>query len=582
MPYAYGWIPVLLFGVFGCVGGSTMRPASDASSVPASDSLSLRDTLAGSEPPGPSPFDLPADTDRDFQSAGDAMTADAAVPADVASDSNGVSVDATVGPDVPMGVTSDVAADSIHVDSAGMLPCSALKPLADLSVLGPWKTHRAYYAQDRSWLLLQVHADTGTEIETLIRVDLPSGNTTTIGTVGSFATPLGNGGALLFERFGADSNDLSVFDGKVLRKLLEAGQCHSTPTPDGTRLFAVGPCVGVENGLEVIDVATGTATIVDKHATLATTDELAVSPNGQWVAYKAADLNQDHHPITVTNIAGKTYTITPAQQTYLLRFASDDLLVFSGGGDILGHVPGSGDTSFLIASDRYEGEFPYQGAGYQVSPDRTRLLAAKMPAPSDTSRSGALYSIPLRGGDPLLLVKDWSVPSPTLFAFDSQGKYVVYASKGGVDYSTGLDVRIVSAVDMQGATPRILSNNGSFGLTPSTSSVLLVERDRLRLTDLATALDRLSYSFSSNSYLGNAMPLRGDQAVLFSELADEERALFMSVKHPQSVLLGHWDDAWGCEGCTPMPVAADPTGCFTVVNNALASGYGTRLVLLPD
>ena len=51
-----------------------------------------------------------------------------------------------------------------------------------------------------------------------------------------------------------------------------------------------------------------------------------------------------------------------------------------------------------------------------------------------------IYSIPLRGGDPLLLVKDWSLQRfTTLFAFDSQGKYALYASYTGRDSYTGLD-----------------------------------------------------------------------------------------------------------------------------------------------
>ena len=475
--------------------------------------------------------------------------------------------------------------------SSDMLPCGALKPLADLPMLGPWKTHRAYYSPDRSWLLLQVRSDDGTEVEPLIRVDLPSGNATTIGSALDFATALGSGGALLFDGTG-DSDDVSVFDGKQLRRIL-GDRCKFFPTPDGTRLFAVGPCVGEENGLEVMDVATGTASIVDQSATMATTWDLAVSPNGQWVAYKTAEDDLDNHTIAVANVTGVTYTIASPQGGYLLRFASDDLLVFQTGGqsyagDIRGHVPGSGDTSFLIASDRYPGDFPYDGAGYKFSPDATRVLAAgQIPTSSDTSLSGALYSIPLRGGDPLLLVKDWSLQRfTTLFAFDSQGKYALYASYTGRDAYTGMDAYTVSAVDVQGSKPRKLSNGQWFGIAPATSSVLLSDTDdnhrsRLRLTNLDTGLDRLSYT-SSNGSIDNATALRGDQAVLFAEFADGDLARFMSVSHPQSVVLGQWDDSNGCEGCSGLRVEADPTGCFTVVNSGLPSNSGTRLVLLPD
>jgi hypothetical protein len=405
--------------------------------------------------------------------------------------------------------------------------------------------------------------------------------------------------AVLFESTDStdDSDDVAVFDGKQLRKVLGYG-CKYAPTPDGTRLFAVGPCVGEENGLEVIDVATGTASIVDKHATTATTWGLVVSPNGQWVAYKTADEDLNNHTIAVANVAGSTYTIATPHGGYLLQFASDELLLFRTGdqsyeeGDIRGHVPGSGDTSFLIASDRYSGDFPYPRAGYQLSPDRTHLLAAKIPAPSDTNRSGALYSIPLHGGDPLLLVKDWRNEDfkgrffDTIFAFDSQGKFALYTSSTGLG-AGGMPAYTLSVVDMQGSEPRILSNGRSVGITaavgitPSTSSVLLADNGRLRLTDLATGVDRLSYSFSGDP--ADAMAVRADQAVLFSEwVEDGKQVRFMSASHPQSVALGQWSDSNGCEGCIDSRLDADPTGCFTVVNSDLASASGTRLVLLPE
>lgn len=562
MPHAYRWITVLLFALLGCVGSSPMGPpAADASLSPASDSSSLRDMTAG-----------------------DPMAADAAVSADIATDADGMSADATVGTDGPRETTSDAAADHTGTDTAGMLPCSALQPLADLPVLGPWRARYAYYSPDRSWLLLQVRGDT----DSLIRVDLPSGNTTPIVDALNFAEPLGNGRAFLLYATGSTRDDLSVYDGKEVRKLW-SGLCDFQPAPDGTRLYAVGPCVGAEDGLEMIDVATGMASIVDKRATKATTWDIAVSPNGQWVAYTTGDNDVNNRTIAVVNVAGSSYTIASTPGVVLLEFVSDDLLVFQTGGksdyhgDIRGHVPGSGDTSFLIASDRYPG-YGYSYYGYQLSPDRTRVLAVKMPVSSDTSRSASLYSVPVHGGDPLLLVADWSLPNPDMlypFAFDSQGKYAVYVSMR----DPHLPSFEVWAVDMQGSTPRKLSNDWAFGPTPATSSVLLSDTDddgryRLRLTDLATGRDRLSYS--SSFQLWSATALRSDQAVLFAELAGgTRRSRFMSASHPQSVVLGEWEDL-DCRGCSPMPVLADPTGCFTVVNTDVAPGPGTRLVLLPE
>jgi hypothetical protein len=470
-------------------------------------------------------------------------------------------------------------------DAADILPCSALKPLADQQVLVPWKTHYAYYSPDRSFLLLQVRGAT----DRLIRVELPSGNTSTVVDALSAAEPLGSSGAFLLYRTGSGGDDTVVYDGKQVRKLF-SGTCILGPTPDGTRLYVAGQCVGEENGLEVIDVATGTSNIVDKHAVMG---PIMVSPNGQWIAYQTGNsYNVNDRTIVVADAAGSSYTIASAQDVSLLEFASDDLLVFQATGpsdspgDIRGHVPGSGDTSFVIAADQYPGyDFPCYG--HQFSPDRTRMLAVKWSAPSDTNRSTAIYSVPLHGGDPLLLLENWSVDSSVgqPFAFDSQGRYAMYVSLSGYEpVAQGpVSTYTVSVVDMQGSRPRKLSGGWEFEVTPATSSVLLIDtaadgRYRLRLTDLATGFDRLSYSSYAQVYSPTA--LRGDQAVLFAELdGATRRSRFMSVSYPQSVVLGEWDDP-DYRGLSPMPVEADPTGCFTVVNTEVPSP-GTRLVLLP-
>ena len=98
--------------------------------------------------------------------------------------------------------------------------------------------------------------------------------------------------------------------------------------------------------------------------------------------------------------------------------------------------------------------------------------------------------------------------------------------------------------------------------------------------DLATGRERLSYSAKGD--IISAMALRGDQTVLFAEAdGGKRRVRFMSARYPQSVVLGEWAES-DCRGCSPMPVEADPTGCFTVVNTDVAPGPGVRLVLLPE
>ena len=469
-------------------------------------------------------------------------------------------------------------------DATGMLPCSALRPLADLPVLGPWQADYPYFSPDRSWLLLQVRGNP----DRLLRVELPSGNVTTVVDALNSVQPLVSGGPFLLLGTGSSGQEVAVYDGKEVRKLLGDGACNFQPSPDGTRLYVIGACVGEEMGLVAIDVGTGSVSTVDPRARMATTWDIAVSPNGQWAAYLTGDNDLENRTIAVANVAGDAYTIASVSGVVMLEFIADDFLVFHTGGkvdfhgDIRGHVPGSGDTSFLVTSDWWVGAgYPYYH--YEFSPDRTRVLAAKIPVTSDWPVKVQLYSIPLRGGEPQLLVKDWIMPSSYISYpcnFDSQGRYVEYMSPRDSDsesYTTWV-------VDTQGSTPRKLAD-GSAGLIPGTSSVLIYDtatdgQYRLRVADFATLHDRLSYS--SRNGLNDGSPLRGDQALLFSEYdGSTMRARFMSVSHPQPVLLGTWHED-GCRGCSSMPLQPDPTGCFTVVNTDGASGPGTRLVLLPE
>ena len=316
---------------------------------------------------------------------------------------------------------------------------------------------------------------------------------------------------------------------------------------------------------------------------MTTTWDMVVSPNGQWVAYTTGDSYKTVRTITLANVvAGSSYTITSAEVLDSLRFVSDELLVLKTAatsavdGDLRGHVPGSGDTSFLIASDVH---------GHQFSLDRTRVMVAKLSRPVGSTLWASLYSIPVTGGDPLLLVKDWSSPYSDMgspFSFDSQGKYALYVSLVGLDPVS----YTVSVVDMYGAKPRKLSNDVGFVPTLATSSVLLLDTDsggrfRLRLTDIATGVDRLSFA-SKEEQVISVMPFRGDQAVFFGTTDGQKNwARFMSARFPQSVVLGEWEEGHN-RSAEPMPVEADPTGCFTVVNTDVTPGPGTRLVLLPE
>ena len=463
------------------------------------------------------------------------------------------------------------------------LACRELQPLADRPVLVPELTYLAHFSPDRSFLLLQLQ---GTP-RRLIRVDRPSGKISTIADSVGLVTSLGGGKALLLEGTGVDGWETGLYDGNQVRPLYR-GVCDVSATPDGTILYAVGPCVGAENGLTRIDLATATRTTLDPRVALNTQPGIQVSQSGQWIAYGITDPENRQRTIAVADAAGKVYAITTDRKVYLVAFASDHLMLFQTEGppgtpgDLWGHVPGSGDTSFLLAADRSPGN----DDGYAFSPDRSQILAVKRPGPSEARSANSLYRLPLDGGDPLLLVTNWSIPSPgsrpNPISFDSQGKFVLYSSDAGGN--TG--AVSLAVVDGQGSPPRTLSNDGGFILAPASSGVLIVEnrpegqKSHLRLTDLATGRDRLSYSSKAN--LEPVAVLRNDQAFLFAEFEGEkQRARFVSARHPHSVVLGEWHES-GCRGCERQVLQADPTGCFTVVNTDQNSNSGTRLVLFPE
>jgi hypothetical protein len=462
------------------------------------------------------------------------------------------------------------------------LACRELQPLADKPVLVPGPTYLTFFSADRSFLLLQLQGDPGR----LVRVDLPSGAISTVADPIGSVTSLGGGKAFLLAGTGADRWETWLYDGNQTRPLY-SGICHVAATPEGATLYAVGPCVGAENGLSRIDLATGTRIAIDRRVELAPKPDIRVSPNGQWIAYGITDPEDSHRTLAVADATGKVTSLTTERKVYLVDFASDQLMLFQTEGppgtpgDIRGHVPGSGDTSFLIAADRAPGS----DDGYVFSPDRSQIVMVKRPDPTDVNGPNSIYRLPLAGGDPVLLVANWSDPfgaRPNPIFFDSQGQYVLYTTYERGDPATFP----LAVVDLQGSPPRPLADDGGVILGTASSSALIIDDHpdgqptQLRLTDLATGRDRLSYS--SKAGVEPVAVLRNDQAFLFAEYEGERRrARFVSAKHSKSVLLGEWNQS-RCRGCPELILQADPTGCFTVVNTDATSPPGTRLVLFPE
>jgi hypothetical protein len=486
----------------------------------------------------------------------------------------------------------DAASDTSLTDTLPEIPCSALQALADKSLLSTSRSLEVHFSPDRTWLLLQVRVDVPSDAAVsgrLIRIDLPSGDITTIVDGIKRAEPLGLGGAFLLYGTGSDGNDTSVYDGKQVRTLLN-GACYHKPTPDGRRVYFMRDCSYQGPGdLEVVEVATGGVMPVAKYVT---NGEVVVTPNSRWAAFATRRPADGSYlsTISLVDAAGKLYTLDSSPGAANPELVSDDLLLFQVWGsslsmsEIRGHVPGSGDQSYLIGVGD-----PGFGS-YQISPDRTRLLVARMDTTSGAVLPGELYSLSLRGDDQRLLTQDlynYAATSRALipFGFGGLGKYAVYLSQG----TTGA-LNSVRAVGLEGGAPRDLASSATFVPAPASSSAILYQTvspsgQRLTLTDLSTGQDRLAYTSSGS--LDRATPLANDDALLFAENVNKDwRLIFISEAQPMPLVLGEWKSSSLAmvRSTTTAPAGTypvDPTGCFTIVDTDLAPGPGTRLVLLP-
>ncbi|MBN2574045.1 MAG: hypothetical protein JXP73_05715 [Deltaproteobacteria bacterium] len=504
-------------------------------------------------------------------------------------------------PDLP---TADLAApdaavrDATAADTTPPLAgCAALRKLAEQDLLLKARSNEIHFAPDLGHVVLRVRADAsaGTDApDRLVRVDLPSGAVTPIVDTVYDAEALGTQGALLLFGTGSQGKDTAVYDGKSVRTLTSADVCDHQATRDGSRLFVLHDCIDEAVGdLDVIDVATGQSTPLAKHVPRGS---LAVSPGGGWVAFATRTVWTDE-PVDTLNVADSsnaTYSLASQRDAVHPAFVSESLLVFrtakcsmpSGSGcEVRGHVPGTGDISYLIDT-RDPGAF----GGYAISPDRTLLLTAEPASATVVSGSPArLYAASIDGTGQRLLASNlfpyWlSSMAVRAFAFDARGQYVLYVSS---DSPHG-----VYAVDVLGGSPRNLSSYGTFQLTATGGSVVLFEHNvdsnggRVRLAEVASGTDRLSFATGGDIWI--ATPLAGDQALLFVEhtAAGPSRLRFLSSAYPDSLVLGEWQESLlarqypsyaGPQGLYPV----DPTGCFTIVDTDLAPGPGTRLVLLP-
>jgi hypothetical protein len=492
--------------------------------------------------------------------------------------------------------------DGKPVDGTGpSTSCGALKALADRGVLTKRRTREVTFAPDRSWIALSVRQERETGIgypDQLLRVALPSGEITMVSDASGTAEALGPKGGMLVVDADGESGELAVYENGALRTVA-TGACAHLSAPDGSRLYVIRDCSsGVTGTLDVIDVASGTATTLAGNALARSsrTPPLAISPSGKYIAFlvRSPDGGEASNILHVADRDGKVYGLPSQRGATAPWFATDELLLFSVGtdgsprpaGSLRAHVPGSGDTSFALAPGG-------QGAGlggYKVSADRRWLLGiADVPwGDAGWGTAGLLYAIRLDGtGENLLsgtLVPHWLFSMGfDSFAWSGDGSRAIYAANRGA----------VWASDPYGAAAAQLSSSGWFQTAPVGDQVAVVEDNgdarSVQLRVLALGSAKVVYSFVTDGSLAAPNFTPDARGLLFvNRPASGDRQLrYFSASAADSVVLGEFTETWldmdpggyvTLLGSYPI----DPTGCFTVVDTNLAPGPGTRLVLLPE
>ena len=478
-------------------------------------------------------------------------------------------------------------------DFAPAVGCAALQPLAN-GVLTSRHAARVLFAPDRSSLVLQVKGEgpSGSSVEDdLLLVRLPSGEVSPIISAIDSAEWLQPGATLLVSAVREGRSDLAVVgsDGSGVRTLVQ-GVCDHVAASDGSRVYAIHDCGGSKYGtMDVIDVASGASTRLKVGAgfgTLSPTSAAAVSPDGRWVAFLTSivlDGGSPENLLVVGGADGRVETLASQPGAFDQGFVSDRLLLFRTdwylpNGGIHGHVPGTGDTSYVVAAKRDPGLF-----GYQASPDGTWLLGAT----ETTGAGGDLYAIRLDGAGELLLASDlldfmMSEMARRVFAFSASGRVIYNRDLLGGVATVGLD----------GGTPTVLSDRASFLETPRLDRVALVEpkgptpaASRLRLVDLESAADVFAYDSDGGTWAIGFPP--SGRGLVFTESRSPSPNRLRYVSADQSVVLGEWQAThfWpdtSYHGTPPSTYPVDPTGCFTVFDTDLTPGPGTRLAVLPQ
>ncbi|MBN2573984.1 MAG: PD40 domain-containing protein [Deltaproteobacteria bacterium] len=492
------------------------------------------------------------------------------------------------------------AADAKPPDGAWpSTSCASLRALADQGVLTKARTRDVTFAPDRSWIVLKVRREGEPGIgypDQLLHVALPSGEITMISDAGGAAEALGRKGGMLVVGADSDGKGLAVYENGALRTLA-TGACAHLAAPDGSRIYVIRDCTRALRGtLEVVEAPSGEATTLAANVLGGgySLPDYAVSPGGEYFAFlvQAPDGDARSNVLHVADRSGKVYSLPSQPGATGPWFASDDLLLFgvdTGGyptpdANLRAHVPGTGDTSYSLATGRSPGLF-----GYRISADRTWVLGAGQVRDDAGYDSAALlYAIRLDGtGENLLssaLLPFWRYENAiNAFEWSGDGSRAVFVAER--------EGRIWAS-DPYGAAVGQISSGAWFRVAPVGDQVALLEsagdarQNHLRVLALGAGTE---YSFVTDGSVTAPTFAPDGRGLLFAstQVGGARQLRYISASLPGSVVLGEWTETLldmypGFYGDPPGRYPMDPTGCFAVVDTDLPPGPGTRLVLLPE
>lgn len=575
------------------VGGSGGTTGSDG--APWTDGASPTGDVVG--PDGAAGAGEKADVD-----AGLALDSGADAPPDlvVVGDGGGSLIDS------PM----DAGTGDLSVTEAGSA-CSLLEPLAGR--LTERRTRKVLFTKDQSAVvLLTVNEAEGDEV---LVVSLPDGKQSPVATGVADMEWLGGDEASLLLATRDGNLVVAPTDDRASRQIAN-GVCAHAASPDGLVVYALRDCHDGLAAVDVIDTATGNtkrfaqnAIDVGKEAA-----SIVVSPSGSWAAFRMAGQSdggaQASATLALVGRDGATYALLSVPGATDPKFVSDSVLVFAVGADeIRGHIPGSGDKSYIIGKG-----YDYGPAfGYRISPDGKILLAGRRTADA-SGRSMELHALNIDGSGGSRVADDLyddladSIQWPAfgrhyLFGFNFDGSRILYIApveSAALTFMGGYAT--VMAVDVHDGTAITFSTKNAFVASPFGNDVAallfptIVELSTAVIVfyDLdAPAEPRAAYNSGDRSFISDVAFTADRRGFLITdrrsvEPMTETRLWYVSQNNRQRVDLGSWQstylpvqDKYNYDLDPRRPYPVDPTSCFVILDTDLAPGPGTLLKLLP-